>query len=64
TLFGVDEEAVETDSPFLLIARNGHGSLVGRASDRAQALEACAAAGDDVGVRRQLTETTLLRQAV
>jgi FlaA1/EpsC-like NDP-sugar epimerase len=53
TLFGVDEEAVETDSPFLLIARSA--GKVERACELAEELEERARAGEDAGVRELLT---------
>ncbi|MEO6295147.1 MAG: SDR family NAD(P)-dependent oxidoreductase, partial [Candidatus Limnocylindria bacterium] len=55
TLFGADEEAVETDSPFLLVARSA--SSRGRPEDVrafAQSLETLAAAGADADLRSSL----------
>ncbi len=52
TLFGEGEDAVETDSPFLLIARSGDGPAA-TATDVA-ALERLAAAGDDDALRSRL----------
>ena len=55
TLFGTDENAVETDSPFLLIARPS--STFAQSASAIQRLEALAAAGDNEGLRAALTGT-------
>ena len=53
TLFGVEEEAIETDSPFLLIARSR--SAIAAARELAAELEERACSGDEDEVRRLLT---------
>jgi FlaA1/EpsC-like NDP-sugar epimerase/lipopolysaccharide/colanic/teichoic acid biosynthesis glycosyltransferase len=50
TLFGIDEEAVETDSPFLLVARSESSGPHASATE----LEALAAAGRDSDLRAAL----------
>jgi FlaA1/EpsC-like NDP-sugar epimerase/lipopolysaccharide/colanic/teichoic acid biosynthesis glycosyltransferase len=55
TLFGTDEDAVETDSPFLLIARAADGRAPGVGLAGAARLEALAEAGRDVELRAELT---------
>jgi FlaA1/EpsC-like NDP-sugar epimerase/lipopolysaccharide/colanic/teichoic acid biosynthesis glycosyltransferase len=56
SLFGPDEEAVETGDPFLLVARpkDGESPRAGAVA-RAEALERLAATGDDDAVRAKLT---------
>jgi len=56
TLFGADEEAVETESPFLLIARAGAGwAPAGSIVHAAERLEQLAAEGHDTVLRAELT---------
>jgi FlaA1/EpsC-like NDP-sugar epimerase len=55
TLFGTDEAAVETDSPFLLIARPGDGRAPGVGLRGATRLEELAQAGRDADLRAELT---------
>ena len=57
TLFGMDEEAVETGEPFLLVARPRSSPPRGAtaAVSEAAALEALAAAGEDGELRARLT---------
>jgi len=55
TLFGTDEAAVETDSPFLLIARPGDGRALGVGLRDAARLEGLAEAGRDADLRAALT---------
>jgi FlaA1/EpsC-like NDP-sugar epimerase len=59
TLFGVDEEAVETDSPFLLIARGGAPESL---APGWRELERLAGAGDDDRLHRMLVEHAELSQ--
>jgi len=54
SLFAADEAAVETDSPFLLIARPGEGRPPGISPRDALHLEDLAASGDDGALRRVL----------
>jgi FlaA1/EpsC-like NDP-sugar epimerase len=61
TLFGTDEEAVETDSPFLLIARQKDGQVP--PIEDVERLEELARAGDDRGVRELLLATDALARA-
>ena len=53
SLFGANEEAVETDSPFLLVARPAYSN--GSELDAVPRLEALAAGGLDAEVRAALT---------
>ena len=55
TLFGTDEAAVETDSPFLLIARPGDGRAEVAGLRDAGRLEGLAEAGRDDELRAELT---------
>lgn len=55
TLFGADEEAVETGSPFLLIARAAGRTLSASVTDAAEHLERLAADGRDAELRVELT---------
>jgi FlaA1/EpsC-like NDP-sugar epimerase len=56
TLFAEDEEAVETDSPFLLVARSKGESHRGEAIERVvERLERLAAEGRDEEVRAELS---------
>jgi FlaA1/EpsC-like NDP-sugar epimerase/lipopolysaccharide/colanic/teichoic acid biosynthesis glycosyltransferase len=65
SLFGPDEEAVETEHPFLLVARSGRTvPAPGFVAAGARQLEECAALGEDGLLRRKLTEAALLQQAV
>jgi FlaA1/EpsC-like NDP-sugar epimerase len=57
TLFGTDEAAVETESPFLLIARPGDGRPPGVGLGDAARLEALAEAGREEALRTELTAT-------
>ena len=59
TLFGTDEAAVETDSPFLLIARPGDERAPGLGLRGAARLEELAAAGRDADLRAELTGTAV-----
>ncbi|MBA3520719.1 MAG: SDR family NAD(P)-dependent oxidoreductase [Rhizobiales bacterium] len=57
TLFGTDEEALETDSPFLLVARLGDEGPLGSTNPLAAHLEALAGEGRDAELRDQLGAT-------
>ncbi|MEJ7803575.1 MAG: hypothetical protein WKH68_09425, partial [Candidatus Limnocylindria bacterium] len=57
TLFGTDEEALETDSPFLLVARLGDEGPLGSTNPLAAHLEALAGEGRDAELRDQLSAT-------
>ncbi len=62
SLFGVDEEAVEMDQPFLLVARSRAPASTADLSARAQQLEECAARGEDALLRRTLTESAVTQR--
>jgi FlaA1/EpsC-like NDP-sugar epimerase len=65
TLFGPDEEAVETGEPFLLVARSSRGApAAGSVALGARRLEESAANGEEAQLRRKLTKAALLQQAV
>jgi FlaA1/EpsC-like NDP-sugar epimerase len=64
SLFGVDEEALETAEPFLLIARRSQGDVFRGVSTKAPELEARAASGDDAWLRDCLTQLQSLKQVV
>jgi FlaA1/EpsC-like NDP-sugar epimerase len=53
-LFGADEKRVETESPFLLIARREHGRPEKLVSERVDALELLAARRDEDATRQAL----------
>ena len=59
TLFGGDEEAVETGEPFLLVARPRSGRTVRAATARATELEQLAMTGRDDEVRAALTRDAI-----
>ncbi len=54
TLFGTDEQAIETDSPFLLMARAPNAPVGEPVGSLASRLETLAAAGRDVELRGEL----------
>jgi FlaA1/EpsC-like NDP-sugar epimerase len=65
SLFGPEEEAVETEHPFLLVARSGRPvPASGIVAEGARQLEECAAQGEDGLLRSKLTEAALLQRAV